>query len=118
MSFQSLGLSDALLKAVSKQGYSTPTPIQNKAIPLILERKDIMASAQTGTGKTAAFVLPILNKLIGKKALKVKENMQREVELVSKVFQRKLLKDTKAKNPKQNIVLNTESVIRSLKPKK
>jgi ATP-dependent RNA helicase RhlE len=60
MSFQSLGLSDALLKAVSKQGYSTPTPIQNKAIPLILERKDIMASAQTGTGKTAGFTLPIL----------------------------------------------------------
>jgi ATP-dependent RNA helicase RhlE len=60
MSFQSLGLSDALLKAVSKQGYSTPTPIQKKAIPLILERKDIMASAQTGTGKTAGFTLPIL----------------------------------------------------------
>ena len=60
MSFQSLGLSEALLKAVSKQGYSTPTPIQNKAIPLILERKDIMASAQTGTGKTAGFTLPIL----------------------------------------------------------
>jgi ATP-dependent RNA helicase RhlE len=60
MSFQSLGLSDALLKAVSKQGYTTPTPIQKKAIPLILERKDIMASAQTGTGKTAGFTLPIL----------------------------------------------------------
>jgi ATP-dependent RNA helicase RhlE len=60
MSFQSLGLSDALLKAVSKQGYTTPSPIQIKAIPLILERKDIMASAQTGTGKTAGFTLPIL----------------------------------------------------------
>lgn len=60
MSFDSLGLSDALLKAVSKQGYTTPSPIQQKAIPLILERKDIMASAQTGTGKTAGFTLPML----------------------------------------------------------
>lgn len=60
MSFNSLGLSDALLKAVSKQGYSTPSPIQQKAIPLILERKDILASAQTGTGKTAGFTLPML----------------------------------------------------------
>ena len=60
MSFNSLGLSDALLKAVSKQGYSTPSPIQEKAIPLILEGKDILASAQTGTGKTAGFSLPLL----------------------------------------------------------
>ena len=52
MSFNSLGLSNALLKAVSKQGYTTPSPIQQKAIPLILEGKDILASAQTGTGKT------------------------------------------------------------------
>ena len=70
MSFQSLGLSDALLKAVSKQGYSTPTPIQNKAIPLILERKDIMASAQTGTGKTAGFTLPILQILSQEQSLR------------------------------------------------
>lgn len=60
MSFKSLGLSDALLKAVSKQGYTEPSPIQKKAIPLILERKDILASAQTGTGKTAGFTLPML----------------------------------------------------------
>jgi ATP-dependent RNA helicase RhlE len=60
MSFKSLGLSDALLKAVIKQGYTEPSPIQNKAIPLILERKDILASAQTGTGKTAGFTLPML----------------------------------------------------------
>ncbi|MBU2526025.1 MAG: DEAD/DEAH box helicase [Bacteroidetes bacterium] len=60
MSFTSLGLSDALLKAVSKQGYTQPSPIQQKAIPLILERKDILASAQTGTGKTAGFTLPML----------------------------------------------------------
>ncbi|MGJ8592811.1 MAG: DEAD/DEAH box helicase [Aquaticitalea sp.] len=60
MSFNSLGLSDALLKAVSKQGYTEPSPIQQKAIPLVLERKDVLASAQTGTGKTAGFTLPML----------------------------------------------------------
>lgn len=60
MSFQSLGLSEALLKAVTKKGYTQPSPIQQKAIPPILERKDVLASAQTGTGKTAGFVLPIL----------------------------------------------------------
>ena len=63
MSFKSLGLSDALLKAVSEQGYTEPSPIQKKAIPLILERKDILASAQTGTGKTAGFTLPMLQLL-------------------------------------------------------
>ena len=60
MSFRSLGLSDALLKAISKKGYTSPSPIQQKAIPRILERKDVLASAQTGTGKTAGFALPIL----------------------------------------------------------
>ncbi|MEC5166680.1 ATP-dependent RNA helicase RhlE [Flavobacterium sp. PL11] len=60
MSFSSLGLSDALLKAISKKGYSTPSPIQQKSIKPILEGKDVLASAQTGTGKTAAFTLPIL----------------------------------------------------------
>jgi len=60
MSFQALGLSETLLKAVSKQGYSTPSPIQEKSIPTILEGKDVLASAQTGTGKTAGFTLPML----------------------------------------------------------
>ncbi|MDI6050055.1 DEAD/DEAH box helicase [Flavobacterium sp. XS2P24] len=60
MSFNSLGLSDALLKAISKKGYTTLSPIQQKAIPPILEGKDVLASAQTGTGKTAGFTLPIL----------------------------------------------------------
>lgn len=60
MSFSSLGLSEALLKAVEKKGYTQPSPIQQKAIPLVLERKDLLASAQTGTGKTAGFTLPIL----------------------------------------------------------
>lgn len=60
MSFSSLGLSEALLKAVEKKGYTQPSLIQQKAIPLVLERKDLLASAQTGTGKTAGFTLPIL----------------------------------------------------------
>ena len=63
MSFQSLGLSKALLKAINNQGYTTPSPIQEKAIPLILKGKDILASAQTGTGKTAGFTLPMLQRL-------------------------------------------------------
>ncbi|MFV8270081.1 DEAD/DEAH box helicase [Flavobacterium sp. GT2N3] len=63
MSFNSLGLSDALLKAISKKGYTTPSPIQKKAIPPILEGNDVLASAQTGTGKTAGFTLPILQLL-------------------------------------------------------
>jgi ATP-dependent RNA helicase RhlE len=63
MSFDSLGLSAALLRAVSDQGYSVPTPIQEKAIPVILEGKDILAGAQTGTGKTAGFTLPLLQRL-------------------------------------------------------
>ena len=63
MSFSSLGLSDALLKAISKKGYTTPSPIQQKAIPPVLEGKDVLASAQTGTGKTAGFTLPILQLL-------------------------------------------------------
>ncbi len=63
MSFDSLGLSAALLRAVSDQGYSEPTPIQKKAIPVVLEGKDILAGAQTGTGKTAGFTLPLLQRL-------------------------------------------------------
>jgi ATP-dependent RNA helicase RhlE len=63
MSFKSLGLSEALVKAVSTQGYDTPTPIQEKSIPAVLEGKDVLASAQTGTGKTAGFTLPLLQLL-------------------------------------------------------
>jgi len=63
MSFKSLGLTDSLVKAVSKQGYDSPTPIQTKAIPLILKGRDVLASAQTGTGKTAGFTLPVLQLL-------------------------------------------------------
>ncbi len=64
MSFESLGLRAELLRAVSEKGYSTPTPIQQQAIPLILEGQDIMGGAQTGTGKTAGFTLPLLQRLM------------------------------------------------------
>jgi ATP-dependent RNA helicase RhlE len=60
MSFASLGLNAAILKAVEKQGYDTPSPIQAQAIPAVLAGQDVMAAAQTGTGKTAGFTLPIL----------------------------------------------------------
>ena len=63
MSFRSLGLSEPLLRAISKKGYETPSPIQAKAIPPVLEGKDVLASAQTGTGKTAGFTLPLLHNL-------------------------------------------------------
>ena len=64
MSFDSLGLNVEILKAVKEQNYTHPTPIQQKAIPVILSGNDLMASAQTGTGKTAGFALPILQKLV------------------------------------------------------
>ncbi|MGB5444140.1 MAG: DEAD/DEAH box helicase, partial [Psychromonas sp.] len=60
MSFDSLGLPDSLVNAVKEQGYTEPSPIQAQAIPAILEGKDVMAAAQTGTGKTAGFTLPLL----------------------------------------------------------
>lgn len=66
MKFTDLPLDDALLEAIAHMGFENATPIQEFAIPKILENKDIIACAQTGTGKTAAFILPILNKLIGK----------------------------------------------------
>lgn len=65
MSFENLGLSEALLKAVQEQNYTIPTPIQAQAIPAILAGGDLMASAQTGTGKTAGFTLPLIQKLAG-----------------------------------------------------
>jgi len=65
MPFASLGLSPLLVKGVRAAGYVQPTPIQTKAIPIILEGRDLIGAAQTGTGKTAAFVLPILTRLLG-----------------------------------------------------
>ena len=63
MSFSHLGLSDKVLAAVAATGYTTPTPIQDQAIPHVLSRRDVLGIAQTGTGKTAAFVLPMLTLL-------------------------------------------------------
>lgn len=63
MPFTSLGLSDPLLRAIADAGYSTPSPIQAQAIPAVLEGNDVLAAAQTGTGKTAGFTLPILHRL-------------------------------------------------------
>jgi superfamily II DNA/RNA helicase len=66
MKFTELNLDDQLLEAISYMGFENATPIQEQAIPLILDNRDLIACAQTGTGKTGAFVLPILNKLVGK----------------------------------------------------
>ncbi len=76
MTFEQLGLSKALLKAIKEQGYETPTPIQEKAIPVILEKKDILAGAQTGTGKTAGFTLPLLELLSRAKPTKGKHKIK------------------------------------------
>lgn len=66
MKFSELDLHEDVLEAISQMGFENPTPIQEFAIPKILDNKDIIACAQTGTGKTAAFILPILHKLVGK----------------------------------------------------
>ncbi len=63
MKFTNLGLNESLLKAIKEQGYDTPTPIQAQAIPVVIEGKDVLAAAQTGTGKTAGFTLPLLERL-------------------------------------------------------
>ena len=64
MSFSDLGLLPELLRAVADKGYDSPTPIQAQAIPAVLAGRDVLAGAQTGTGKTAGFVLPILQRLV------------------------------------------------------
>lgn len=71
MSFESLGLEPRLLSAVDKMGYSAPTPIQREAIPQILAGRDVVGVAQTGTGKTAAFVLPVLQRTPTKRGIRV-----------------------------------------------
>ena len=63
MSFNDLNLSAPLLRAIDEQGYSTPSPIQMQAIPAVIGGRDVMGAAQTGTGKTAGFTLPILDRL-------------------------------------------------------
>ena len=76
MSFKELGLSDPLLKAIREQGYDTPTPIQAQAIPVVLQRRDLLAGAQTGTGKTAGFTLPLLELLSRAKPAKGKHQVK------------------------------------------
>src|SRR5581483_1722457 len=68
MSFESLGLSAPVLQAVAEKGYTTPTPIQEKAIPIVLMGRDVLGCAQTGTGKTASFVLPMIDILAAGRA--------------------------------------------------
>lgn len=69
--FSKLGLSDFLAYAVEQKGYVDPTPIQQQAIPVVLSGRDVIGSAQTGTGKTAAFALPILQRLGGHGKMRV-----------------------------------------------
>jgi len=64
MSFENLNLNPSLLKAIAACGYTEPTPIQAQAIPQVMTGQDLLASAQTGTGKTAAFVLPALHRIL------------------------------------------------------
>jgi ATP-dependent RNA helicase RhlE len=80
MSFSALGLTELILRAVDEKGYTEPSPIQVKAIPAVLAGKDVMAAAQTGTGKTASFTLPLLQRL--SKGPKVKSNHIRILVLV------------------------------------
>ncbi|MFP5441147.1 MAG: DEAD/DEAH box helicase [Gammaproteobacteria bacterium] len=75
--FAALGLAPALLRAVEEAGYSTPTPIQQQAIPVVLSGRDLLAAAQTGTGKTAGFTLPILHLLTTRAAAQVKPGRPR-----------------------------------------
>jgi ATP-dependent RNA helicase RhlE len=82
MHFTELGLSAGILRAVAEQGYDTPTPIQAQAIPLVLEGRDLMAAAQTGTGKTAGFTLPILQLLAQDTNLSLKRFKPRALVLV------------------------------------
>ena len=68
MKFESLSLIPSLLKSLEQEGYTSPTPIQEQAIPVVLQGKDLLGCAQTGTGKTAAFALPIIQLLLQNKS--------------------------------------------------
>ena len=76
MTFKELGLSEPILKAIKEQGYTDATPIQQQAIPVVLKRKDVLAGAQTGTGKTAGFTLPLLELLSRAKPTKTKHQVR------------------------------------------
>ena len=89
MSFEELGLSKEVLQAVEESGYTTPTPIQEQGIPLVLEGRDVIGASQTGTGKTAAFALPVLSKFepIGKPQCLVLEPTRELAHQVSEAFE-------------------------------
>ncbi|MGB1875025.1 MAG: DEAD/DEAH box helicase [Akkermansiaceae bacterium] len=89
MSFSDLGLSEAVLSAIAESGYENPTPIQAKAIPLILQGKDVIGASQTGTGKTAAFALPSLSQIqpIGKPQILVLEPTRELAHQVAEQFE-------------------------------
>ncbi|MCX6211609.1 MAG: DEAD/DEAH box helicase [Bacteroidetes bacterium] len=74
--FQTLGLIEPLLKAIQEEGYTTPTPIQAESIPIVLQGKDLLGCAQTGTGKTAAFTLPILQLLVKNKTAEKRKKIR------------------------------------------
>jgi len=88
MRFDELGLSEAVLEAVSESGYENPTPIQAQAIPLILANRDVIGASQTGTGKTAAFALPSLSKIqpLGKPQILVLEPTRELADQVAEQF--------------------------------
>ncbi len=90
MGFDTLGLSPAVLEAVEESGYTTPTPIQAQAIPLILEGRDVIGASQTGTGKTAAFALPTLSKIetMGKPQILVLEPTRELAHQVAEQFEK------------------------------
>src|SRR5664280_1177716 len=76
MSFENLNLIEPIKRALKTEGYTTPTPIQEKSIPIILDRKDLLGCAQTGTGKTAAFAIPILQLLSANKSYDKKRKVR------------------------------------------
>ncbi|MEY3895669.1 MAG: hypothetical protein RLZZ214_1188, partial [Verrucomicrobiota bacterium] len=90
MGFDTLGLSAAVLEAIEESGYTTPTPIQAQAIPLILEGRDLIGASQTGTGKTAAFALPSLSKIekLGKPQILVLEPTRELAHQVAEQFEK------------------------------
>ncbi len=90
MGFDTLGLSAAVLEAIEESGYTTPTPIQAQAIPLILEGRDLIGASQTGTGKTAAFALPSLSKIekMGKPQILVLEPTRELAHQVAEQFEK------------------------------
>jgi len=90
MGFDTLGLTEAVLEAIEQSGYTTPTPIQAQAIPLILEGKDVVGASQTGTGKTAAFALPSLSKIeaLGKPQILVLEPTRELAHQVAEQFKK------------------------------